>query len=533
MDFQTFPLINYDVSNVNKLSAPVSMEADNVPITSGAVASNNLEYYPPNEAFGWHGSNKNSAAFDSPIVDFFNNDNPMDAYLGSYFGGKGWPAFYNPENTTTSLPSGIPSGANIFDLSPLDIHGALVHTSHFDGNRWLLTSSGGGAIKASAAGGPVSIPKPTTIGLNFTDEAQRNAFATDITSMQASGEPVSFSVSTDKNLGVFGSFVSYDPSSSVRSYTVENGGSGYGPDTEVVISAPSLPGGVVAMGRANIGKGGVIQSIGILPTWGGSGYTSPPTVTFMDPSGQGHGAMATADITGGAVTLNFTKALPPEALNRGISLDFNRTATDYAATDITNLWYSWAHYYVEQFSDFGKPETLEGSQVYGSIGDKKGLLTNAITLESVPAKALAVGMGVTSNETGLLPSGTTILKIVGNTVYLSQIPNASANKTQQYTFSAPTELPINATSAKYTKTYELSFSAADSANAELFAGSVYESMQAQSVNTPASAYLPDTMNVVAHVIKFYADLPTHKEPWGTELVGQIRDTSRSQLLRGL
>ena len=82
---------------MNKLQAPVSLEANNVPITSGATDSNNLQYYTPNMPFGWHGSNKNTTAFDNPIVDFVNNDNPMDAYLGTYFGGKGWPAFYNPE----------------------------------------------------------------------------------------------------------------------------------------------------------------------------------------------------------------------------------------------------------------------------------------------------------------------------------------------------------------------------------------------------------------------------------------------------
>jgi hypothetical protein len=532
---QTFALMNYDVSSVNKLSAPVAMEANNVPITAGAVDSHNLQYFPPNEAFGWHGSQKTATQFDSPILDFVNNDNPNDAYLGTYFGGKGWPAFYNPANSKTNLPSGIPSGANIFDLSPLDIKGRITHVSNYDSDQWMLTSSGGGAISASAAGNPVSVPKPTTIGLNFSNQTQRDTFASNILSMQASGEAVSFSVSTDKPLGVFGSFVSYNNSSSVRAYNVTSKGSGYSPDTQLVISGG---GGSGAKGTINFGKNGSIDSIGFLPDWGGSGYTSAPTVTFDDPTGKGQGATATADITGGTVTLKFNKALPPEALNRGLGLDFNRTATDYAATRITDLWYSWAHYYVEQISsNYKDNQKFQGTTVYGSIGDKLNLLTNQITLPAGSTSSLAVGMGVTAPDG--IPKGTTILSISGNTVNLSQIPqfkpDPSNPKSQLYTFTLPTDLPIDATSQKYTTPYELTFGAADTQIATLFGGSVYEAMQTQLVGlTPPvdTTNLPNTMRVVDDVIKFNAVLPTHESSYGTALVGQIRDVTKS-ILRGV
>ena len=332
-------------------------------------------------------------------------------------------------------------------------------------------------------------------------------------------------VSTTQPLGVFGTLADYDPASKVTDLRLDKGGSDYGPDTQVVITGG---GGTGAKGVANI-KDGVIQSIGFLQEWGGSGYTSAPTVTFMDPSGKGHGAEATAVISGGTITVNLAKPLPT---GQPLSFDFKRKATDYAAKDMTNLWYSWAHYYVEQFSDFGAPETIEGSQVYGKIGEKSGLLTNAITLSSTPTKALAVGMGVTSNEKGIVPAGTTILKIVGNTVYLSQIPLASKQKAQQYTFSAPQGTSDRRDVGQVHEDVRLTFGAADAANAKLFAGSVYESMQAQSVNTPPSSYLPDTMNVVDNVIKFYANLPTHDKAWGTELVGQVRDVAKS-ILRGV
>ena len=45
--FQTFPLINYDVTNVNKLAAPASMEAAAMfPSHPELLRSNNLEILP-------------------------------------------------------------------------------------------------------------------------------------------------------------------------------------------------------------------------------------------------------------------------------------------------------------------------------------------------------------------------------------------------------------------------------------------------------------------------------------------------------
>src|SRR5262249_40236233 len=91
--FQTFALINYDVTNVNKLAAPGAVEATDAPIFAGAVASNNLQIFGT-EDFGWNGSNKDLAAFNGPLEDFVKNVGA--ASLGTYFGNskQGWPTFY-------------------------------------------------------------------------------------------------------------------------------------------------------------------------------------------------------------------------------------------------------------------------------------------------------------------------------------------------------------------------------------------------------------------------------------------------------
>ena len=54
---QTFPLINYDVSYVNNLTGPVSIEASNVPITLGDRLSLQAPTYYGSKDYGWNPTN--------------------------------------------------------------------------------------------------------------------------------------------------------------------------------------------------------------------------------------------------------------------------------------------------------------------------------------------------------------------------------------------------------------------------------------------------------------------------------------------
>jgi hypothetical protein len=527
--FQSFPEINYDLSYVNTLVAPAAMESSVVPITSGAVESNNLHYYlPNNKDFGWHGTDQGTATFDPRITDFVKNQGM--ASVGQYFGGKGWPQYYTPVKDQYI----IPSGANIFDDSPLNAYGPnRVHTSNYDGNRWLLSSSGGGAITASW-GGVVLTDKEkfaTELPLApFPDQKSIDKFDGDIQSMEASGQKINLTISTsDKNYqGVLGTVMHYDPSASVNSYNKVSGGSGYSQQTYVKIVGG---GGSGAMGDVHV-VDGVVDSIGLNPANAGSGYTSIPKVEIIDPTGSGKGADYVATITGGKVivTLAEGKSLPT---NVGISYVFTRIATDYAAKAITDLWYSWANFYYEQHQN-DPTQTAQGTMVHKSIKDPgPKYLTNEITLVKLPKSPLAVGMTVT-DEKGLLPKGTTILKLDGKTVYLSQIPKSDPGGMQTYTFSAPKKLAIDDLSANYTHPYELKFSDADKVNARLFGGSVYEAMAVEDLDLPKpkTPTLPRTMFVVDNVIKFYANIPSHERNWGTILVGEVRDDVKS-ILRGV
>src|SRR5215831_19699971 len=85
----------------------------------------------------------------------------------------------------------------------------------------------------------------------------------------------------------------------------------------------------------------------------------------IDPTGKGHGAEAIASIGGGTakVTVADGKTLP----TGDVTWVFSRKATDYATTAITNLWYSWAKYYHDQFTNVPPPNPISGDLVFKDI----------------------------------------------------------------------------------------------------------------------------------------------------------------------
>jgi hypothetical protein len=469
---QTFPELSYDVSYVNTLHAPAALEASSVPITSGAKASNNLTYYGDPKDWGWNGSNRGLAAFNPLLRDFVQNTPKTKAFIGNYFGGRGWPLYYNP-SLETDQPRNlvIPSGANIFDNSPLDTRNPPnangEHTSQYNSNRWLLSSAGVGPIKASATASGVKTAKPKELTLTFGSDADKAAFGATITKMielaNKNGQKINVTAQNSKlKATLAGTLTRYTP---------------------------------------------------------GQGLT-------------------------GTATVNITQNLP---LNAPLSIDFSRSSSDYASTAITNLWYSWAQYYVNTLATTLKnyKQTGQGSLVYSKIGNTGPFLTNQITFAKLPAN-VAVGMNVTAPT---LPKGATVLKIVGNTVYLSQIPNGPASppsppqKPVTYTFTLPTMTPLK--SSPYTTPYTLAFNdnqlkmnTPAVPNPLAFAGQIYEAMAVEATATgtfpaPPANYLPPTMYVVDNVIKFNADIPTGtKNGWTDKVIAEVRDIVKS-ILRGV
>ena len=183
---QTFPLTNYDVSFVNNMVAPAAMEATNVPIYNG----------PLNEAHLL----RPARATAGPAATATRRVREPDQQLrqqpgrppasGKYFGGKGWPEYYNPDPTPTTY--NIPSGFNLFSDSPLNTKGNHpIHLSGFDSNHWNLPAP---ATPRSRPAGPASASRArcsSTPDRIYLTNPTVPSFATDISQMLAAGPSTS------------------------------------------------------------------------------------------------------------------------------------------------------------------------------------------------------------------------------------------------------------------------------------------------------------------------------------------------------
>jgi hypothetical protein len=475
---QTFPLINYDVSYVNNLTAPVAIEASHVPITVGdRLSTTTPPTYYGYQDYGWNPTNLDTATFGPPIGQFVGNTG--DAAIRDYFGGKGWPEYYNPEKSDVV----IPSGANLFLNSPL-----TDQRSPYDQNYYLLASTSNGA-------GPISL---ASLG-----------------AVKAGGNKIHFAANYRAQL---------------QALKDQFG--------------PKRPLDVIAS------KGD---------------YAPGTKVTDIDPEAL-------------TVTVNRTQS----GTTKGGVYDFVRPVDDYAVTDITKLWYSWAKYYVDINENF-QAETARAA--YNPPADTTKP-QNEITLTSAPGRGepLAVGMtvkgrGIRQNTTILSiedPQGNPIgsAKEKGDKIFLSLLPDRTKIQPREvYTFGKPTPIKY----ANLVKTYDLKFGAqpptrrsaagrlhdagqgsparghapivtgaargaspfarklqtqAQKEQARLFAGSVYAAMDAQAPVVQPIQGLPNSAALVGQVIQFYAKLPTDGQPGGKNLTGQVRDVVKS-ILRGV
>ena len=152
---------NYDVSYVDSLTAPIAMEATNVPIPIPDVAA------PPAANYGWAGANllygtpSQVGTMPQLVSDFISNRG--ESSIGDYFGGKGWPDYFNPNGILN-----IPSGANLFANSPLNGQKSSYFTYGPD-NLWMLSSGGTTAVDVQAGG---MIASATSVKLYFDRDSQ-------------------------------------------------------------------------------------------------------------------------------------------------------------------------------------------------------------------------------------------------------------------------------------------------------------------------------------------------------------------------
>lgn len=88
---------NYDVSYVDSLALPASMEATQVPSNPAT---------PGPSQYAWLGSDLSTTQMQQAIAAFVTN-NPSVNGLGTYFGGLGWDQFFLPGDNTTTAGAAI------------------------------------------------------------------------------------------------------------------------------------------------------------------------------------------------------------------------------------------------------------------------------------------------------------------------------------------------------------------------------------------------------------------------------------------
>jgi hypothetical protein len=220
--------------------------------------------------------------------------------------------------------------------------------------------------------------------------------------------------------------------------------------------------------------------------------------------------LSSVDPSTGVATLS--KSTIPA--NRGLHVyTFQRPVTDYAASALVDLWYSWAKYYVDHVNA-------------APVTDRAGSISADGKVLTIDANGLVVGMSI-SPQNGIRP-GTTILSIAKDklSVNLSQpgTPGSSGN----YSFAVPTfsSIPGN----QQANIFPLTADGAGNSLEKLLAFSqdVYEVMSVMGT-IPKMTDLPAAFELLGNAIGCNVGfLPVQNDT----INGEIRDLVKS-ILRGV
>ncbi|WP_165070584.1 hypothetical protein [Paludisphaera rhizosphaerae] len=222
------------------------------------------------------------------------------------------------------------------------------------------------------------------------------------------------------------------------------------------------------------------------------------------------------------VFLDENDKAPDDSLQ---TFTFLNPASDPYAAKLTNLWYSWAAYYQDQFKGFtSKTYTANISSDTDNGGKDYRILTFDQNRDE-----LAIGMQVTGGGiTGL----TTIIAIKTDTnglqhVYLSApVPGVTAPTQASLTFSAPQPIAF---AGETTRIY-FKFPDAKEKFAQAFAATVYEVLSVFSTTPKRIAALPNSMEIVGNSIGGNVGfLPTAEPIDYVNISADVRDLVKSAL----
>jgi hypothetical protein len=440
----------YDVSQTQRIDIGTVTSVDTNTNTVTVVKSGTVSGLPAGQApfifdtsdvkddFGWTGAESSITDLQNTVANFTSNDASKNG-LGQYFGGLGWPTFYDPSNSLAK----IPGGANIFANSPL-----TDQRSPYNQFYYLLSSEG--AIRIQYGTNGVLNPASQTLTAGSTVTFQVNVSGPNFTAADLAA----------------------------MKQALEN---------------PKLP----VPWKVSFNQ----QVIG--------------TITAIDTSTQ-------------IVTVKLSQTI--DDLPSGYSLDFQAPVKDPFATKLRDLWYSWANYYVNlpQFQNF-IPQDISAT-VSSDSDSVAGAKDTRILSFSVAHPELALGMTVSGQGIkGLI----TIEKISSDmkTFYLSApVPQGLDGQTVKFTFSRPAAIPTYGDPVLITLLNAAGFGN-NKAFADLFAASVYETMAVYStIAKPTIPQLPGSMSLVYECIGGgVGHLPTAAF---VKISADVRDLGKS-VLRGV
>ncbi len=227
------------------------------------------------------------------------------------------------------------------------------------------------------------------------------------------------------------------------------------------------------------------------------------------------------------VTLNQSIANNPS----GYSYLIVAPPADPYTTKLTNLWYSWANYYVNQFATLPAPGDISATV---SADTDSSTDTRILTLATADSQ-LAVGMTVTGQGISGL---TTILKIGTvkglQTLYLSApVPQALNGQTVTFNVANPQPIAYSNDPGLNENLINADGFGDDSSFATAFAGSVYELLSNYSTVPVNHSQLPSrSMDVVYEAIGGNVGFLPSNVNTLTAITSDVRDLGKS-VLRGV
>ena len=480
-------LVNYDVSYVDSMLLPVAMAATDVPIPG----------YPslPRASFAWIGANK-SVKDMQDLISQFTSYSAANG-LGDYFGGKGYNSFHLPDESVSGVK--IPAGQNVIGESPLRDN----ETSYFPAPappgqpKPFELQSGGNMIRLDTQGTGTVTPgskqmtnvKPEIVAQLTPGMLILNndIFDKGTTIESITGTTVTLT-NTAKITGPAGlsyTFIGTQASSAgTANGTNQLVLNNVGPRTNLVNLAP----GMLVTGP-NVPAGTKIVSVG------------------------------KRDEQSSTITVTLSAKVP---VSSGNTYTFVGPITDYVATTLMNLWYSWADFYVEQ-------NNVPSANLTGTIASGG----RTISFGSPVPDTMVPGMKVSSSSNVLSP-GTTITAISADrkTVTLSKF--VTGDGANPFTFDKPGEILRSGE----VQPYKLTFDASDMDNAIKFARVVYAVMDAMSTIEPDKSLGSTATQIMYNVLGCnVGKIPgignlSNGQVSNAEISNEIRDNTKS-IMRGV